>query len=339
MVGVSGPFLASQAFRNFTSGGVYPSPATCSSFRSGYIQRKFPNPFAEQASLELESSLGRGWILTTGYQYVHGMKMPVYLSVNGLPDGTLPDGRQAFTPADPRFGFALIATPSGFSIYNGGIVSLRKNFASHYSVLANYTYSKSIDIATDVQLTDHAARLSRSQCRSRRRGQRHPSPVCARTSWRKPAALAGLPSQLQTVDAQHAAKSSILLDPRGLRCERRRLSLFRSPEAVGRNSYRGAPYYDTDMRLQRVFSLGERLKAVASMEAFNLLNHVNVQNIDQVYGAADFLGPVPAPVRRRHWQSGQPHLRDRELRQPGPATRLRCVSASKKGHLHGAYLD
>ena len=47
------------------------------------------------------------------------------------------------------------------------------------------------------------------------------------------------------------------------------------------------------MRLQRVFSLAERLKVTASMEAFNLLNHVNVQNIDQVYGAADFLGPVP----------------------------------------------
>jgi hypothetical protein len=47
------------------------------------------------------------------------------------------------------------------------------------------------------------------------------------------------------------------------------------------------------VRLQRVFSLGERIKATASMEAFNLVNHVNVQNIDQVYGAADFVGPVP----------------------------------------------
>ncbi len=29
------------------------------------------------------------------------------------------------------------------------------------------------------------------------------------------------------------------------------------------------------------------------MEAFNLWNHRNVQSIDQVYRAADFLGPVP----------------------------------------------
>ena len=77
VVGVSGPFLASQAFRSFTSGGVYPSPQILQQFPLGYIQRNFANPYAEQASLELESSLGMGWILTTGYQYVHGAKMPV----------------------------------------------------------------------------------------------------------------------------------------------------------------------------------------------------------------------------------------------------------------------
>jgi hypothetical protein len=136
---VGGPFLASQAFRNFTSGGTYPSLEKLQQFLLGYVQRKFSNPYAEQASLEVESQLGGGWVLTLGYQYVHGIDLPVYYySVDGLPSGTLSDGRQAFTPADPRFGFALIATPTGFSIYNGGIVSARKNFARHYSVLANY---------------------------------------------------------------------------------------------------------------------------------------------------------------------------------------------------------
>ena len=129
-------------------------PSELQQFPLGYIQRKFPNDYSEQANLEIESQLGRGWVLTMGYQYVHALDLPVYLSVNGVPSGRLPDGRQSFATADPRFGFALIATPSGFSDYNGGIVSLRRSFANHYSVLANYTYSKSIDIATDVQLTD-----------------------------------------------------------------------------------------------------------------------------------------------------------------------------------------
>jgi hypothetical protein len=59
-----------------------------------------------------------------------------------------------FSPADPSFGFVLLATPQGYSIYHAGTLSVRKPFARHYSLLANYTFSKSIDLATDVQLTD-----------------------------------------------------------------------------------------------------------------------------------------------------------------------------------------
>jgi hypothetical protein len=62
---------------------------------------------------------------------------------------------------------------------------------------------------------------------------------------------------------------------------------------VGRNSYRGASYYASDLRLQRVFHVTEPLSVDTSIESFNLFNHRNVQSIDQVYGAPDFLGPVP----------------------------------------------
>ena len=58
--------------------------------------------------------------------------------------------------APPRIRVSDLHSPlrgHGFSIYNGGTVSVRRNFANHYSVLANCAYSKSIDIATDVQLT------------------------------------------------------------------------------------------------------------------------------------------------------------------------------------------
>ena len=293
VVGVSGPFLASQAFRSFTSGGVYPSPQILQQFPLGYIQRKFPNPYAEQASLEIESDLGMGWVLTTGYQYVHGAKLPVYLSVNGTPDGTLPDGRQNFVPADPGFGFSLIATPSGFSIYNGGIVSLRRNFANHYSVLANYTYSKSIDIATDVQLTSTPQDylnpdLDRSVGDNDIR-HRFVFSVMADSPSEWPAPLRNFKvSLLNTI--QSPRYFSILA---GFDVNGDGFPFSDRTGTVGRNSYRGPSYFDTDVRLQRVFKVSERLSTEASIEAFNLFNHFNVQNIDQVYGAADYLGPVP----------------------------------------------
>jgi hypothetical protein len=39
--------------------------------------------------------------------------------------------------------------------------------------------------------------------------------------------------------------------------------------------------------------LGERFKLEAGVEVFNLFNRANVNAIDTVYGAADFVGHVP----------------------------------------------
>jgi hypothetical protein len=60
-----------------------------------------------------------------------------------------------------------------------------------------------------------------------------------------------------------------------------------------RNSYKGDPYYDLDLRLQRVIPFSERIKGEVSIEAFNLFNRPNVLDVDHVYGLADFAGPVP----------------------------------------------
>ena len=293
VVGVSGPFLASQAFHTYTATGSYPSPEILQQFPLGYIQRKFPNPYSEQASLEVETQLGAGWILTTGYQFVHALDMPIYCSVNGLPNGTLPDGRTSFVPADPRFGFALIATPTGFSIYNGGIVSVRKSFASHYSVLANYTYSKSIDIGTDVQLTDTPQNyLDPSADRSVGDNDvRHRATLSfvAESPKTWPEVLRNL--RLSMLNSLQSPRYFSILA--GFNVLGDGFPFSDRTGTVGRNSYRGPSNYDSDLRLQREFHPAEHLSVEASMESFNLFNHRNVQSIDQVYGAPDFLGPVP----------------------------------------------
>jgi hypothetical protein len=293
IVGASGPFLATAALKNFAQSGAYPAPATLQQFPLGFIQRKFPNPYAEQASLEFESQIGMGWMVTAGYQFVHGLDMPVYLSVNGLPHGTLPDGRQAFVPADPRFGFALIATPTGYSSYNGGTLSLRRNFANHYSVLANYTYSKSLDLATDVQLTDTPQdyldpRLDRSLGDNDVR-HRFVLSLMGESPTEWPTYLRNFKlSMLNTL--QTPRYFSILA---GFNVNGDGFPFNDRVGTSGRNFYRGDSYYNSDLRLQRVFHPFERLSTVASFEVFNLLNRDNVQDIDQVYGAPDFLGPVP----------------------------------------------
>ena len=293
IVGVASPLLASQAFSNFAHNGIYPDPSTLLQFPLGYVRRKFPNAYAEEASLEVENEIAKDLFVSVGYQFVHALRLPVYDSINGIPNGTAPDGIQLFTPADPNFGFTLEATPTGYSTYNGGTLSVRKLFAHHYSILANYTYSKSMDICTDIQLTDTPMdylnpRLDRGLSDN---DMRHHLVLAlmgeSPKAW-NPVLRNFKVSMLNTLQSPRYYTIFAGFDVNG--------DGYPFSDRVGdtgRNTYRGDSSYTTDIRLQRVFTLTERLKAEASAEVFNLLNRPNINGIDTVYGAADFLGPIP----------------------------------------------
>ena len=60
-----------------------------------------------------------------------------------------------------------------------------------------------------------------------------------------------------------------------------------------RNTYWGDRLYAVDARLARIFRMAERWRLILSVDVFNLLNHPNVDELDTVYGAPDFIGAVP----------------------------------------------
>jgi hypothetical protein len=293
MVGTAGPVLAGAAFSNFTHTGTYPSPSILKQFPLGFVKRSFPSNYSEHASLEVENQLGNGWSLTVGYRYLHAIHLISSNTINGVPDGFLSDGRQKFLPADPNFGFVLYATPSGWSIYNAGIVSLRKNFAQHYSVLANYVYGKSIDLATEAQLQDEPQDYLRPQL-DRSVGDNDVRHRLVLTLMAESPATWIAPlrnfqfSMLNTL--QSPQYYSILA---GSDVNGDGFPFNDRVGNIGRNTYRGDSYYDTDIRLQRLLNVTERVTVNLSAEVLNLLNRVNVQDVDQVYGAGEFEGPIP----------------------------------------------
>lgn len=293
IVGVNGPVEAKQAFSAFTHTGAYPSPSSLLQFPLGYVERKFPNPYAEQATLQIENEVAKDWFVSAGYDFVHALKMPLYLSINGIPSGTTASGVQAFTPADPNFGFALIAAPAGYSVYHAGILSLRKMFAHHYGIVGNYTFSKSIDLATDVQLTDSPMdylnpRLDRALGDNDVRHRLVLSLMGESPDTWNPLFHGFKVSMLNTLQSPRYYSIFAGFDVNG--------DGFPFSDRVGttgRNIYRGDASYMTDVRIQKIFHWREKLQAEASAEAFNLFNRANVNGIDTVYGAATFIGRVP----------------------------------------------
>jgi len=293
MVGTAGPVLAGAAFSNFTHTGTYPVPSILKQFPLGFTQRHFPFSYSELASLEVQNELGNGWNLTLGYRYVHASRLLSSNTVNGVPDGLLSDGRQKFLPADPNFGFVLYATPSGWSIYNAGFVSLQKDFAHHYSLMANYVYGKSIDVATENQLQDEPQdylnpALDRAVSDNDVRNRLVLTIMASSpASWVAPLRNFQF-SMLNTLQSPQYYNILAGSDING--------DGFPFNDRVGdigRNTYRGDAYYDTDIRVQKLLSFNERIKVNLSAEVLNLLNRVSVQDVDQVYGSGEFLGPVP----------------------------------------------
>lgn len=293
MVGTAGPVLAGAAFSSFTHTGTYPVPGILKQFPLGFVTRKFPNAYSEQANLEIENELGNGWHLTLGYHYLHAMRLESSNSINGVPNGFLSDGRQKFAPADPNFGFALLASSSDWAIYHAGSISVRKDLKQHYSVLANYVYGKSIDLGTENQLQDEAQdylapQLDRAVSDN---DVRHRLVLTllgeSPKTWSAPLRSFQL-SMINTL--QSPQYYSILA---GSDINGDGFPFNDRVGNIGRNTYRGASYYDTDLRLQRLFNLTERVSLNASAEGLNVLNRVNVQDVDQVYGAGEFSGAIP----------------------------------------------
>ena len=291
------PGAAFTALSNFTHMGIYPSPNAPLSplvqFPLGYAVKKFDNAYAEQASLEVENQIAPDLFFSAGYQWIHGAKIPVYRSINGIPNGFTPEGVQLFRPADMNFGFVLMVSPIGWSIYNGGTFSLRKNFSHHYSILGNYTYSKSLDISTDVQL-DNTPYDYLNPALDKARGDndvthRFTLTLLGETpsNWNVVTRSFKV-SMLNTLQSARYYTVLVGFDANG--------DLFPFGDRVGnigRNTYRGDAFYDTDIRIQKLIPFKERFNAEASFEVFNLFNRPNVLDLDHTYANPVFVGPVP----------------------------------------------
>ena len=66
---------------------------------------------------------------------------------------------------------------------------------------------------------------------------------------------------------------------------------------VSRNTYVGPPMYTWDLRLSRNFRFGETKALNFAIDAFNLFNHPNIDEVSSVYGSPAFCGSSPAIPR------------------------------------------
>jgi hypothetical protein len=133
-------------------------------------------PYAQDWNLNIEQALGNNWLLQVGYIGTKGTKLPRFIEANPavyVPGeiGNQPisnqnnaDQRRSYSgcnlnPTSPPCTFSSVGEIAGIadSNYNALQASLRKRFSQQFSMLASYTFSKTLDDASTFNITGSAS--------------------------------------------------------------------------------------------------------------------------------------------------------------------------------------
>jgi hypothetical protein len=293
------------------------------------------NPYSEVASLSAEQALPLQTTLTAEYQYVHGVRLGRTSNINLAPPVLLTQsnaaaigisaptaqqlGRPAFTTAraNPAFDSINQFASAAGSSYNGGTITLNRQFQDDLQVIAGYTFSKTVDDASyDLEQPENPYALGE---------ERGPSLQDQRNRF----TLSGLwligPDLGDPADAARNANPGPIMKAMnglefapivsiasgfranaitGLDSNREHIFPFASrPAGYGRNSLTTPVNIDLDLRVLKMVAIGSgHLDIVA--ESFNLLNRRNISLLNTSYGSnaasqAGFNQPIAGSTARR----------------------------------------
>ncbi|MBZ5548344.1 MAG: TonB-dependent receptor [Acidobacteriia bacterium] len=316
----SAPPLPAEAAKNLILNGTFPAnfstgpPGTLVTQSGGGIDHNSRIPYSEQASFGIDQELGKGLVLSVGYLFVasHKQVRPENLNVCppegllsdpasgcvpasfvGFPGNKLPDGRDAFSgPKYSNAGLMYYLDNSGVSVYHGGSVSLTGRM-KNFNFNANYTFSHTFDdgtfttfVSTPQDLYDRNAERANSVQDVRHR-------FIANFVAHGPSKSFLRNFEFSDILNLQSGRPFTIFVGNDINNDTNPVT-----DRVGlspRNSYRGDHLYSNDIRLAYQFALKEQKKLQLAVDAFNVFNRPNVDEVTSVYGGGtiDFCGAVP----------------------------------------------
>lgn len=273
-------------------------------------QPDYRSPQSQQASLGIEREIGKGLSISASYIYVHTTHLPWAIDknllagapittgtgANGLPTNGLPFQNWGATEcATPGLCFADATrkilqnneyASAAAAVYHGGILEVKKRFSDHYSLMANYTYSKAIDDSTDFN-SDYSA-FNEVDLRAERSvsdfDQRHKVVVAAvlESPWDHSKFWSGF--QLSPIITYNSGHPFNLLAGADINGDNHFTN--DRPPGAPRNSGLGPSYAIFDLRLSRTVKLGEQRALRFTAEGFNLTNRTNYASVNNIVGAS-----------------------------------------------------
>lgn len=283
-------------------------------------QPGYQNPYSEQASFGIEREIANGFSVSLSGIYSHTLRLPVAIDINAVPkpfqlvteplasgktvtyrdwnSNPLLDPIVFFDPAHaaPCAGAAILQcfvnpailqadqySSQASALYEGGIIEVKKRFSDNFTLIGNYTYSKAFDTSTDFN-SDFGPQDNTSLGIERALSdfdQRHKFTAAAviDSPW-KNAILSGF--EVSPIVRYNSGHPFNLLAGSDVNGDRH--STNDRPIGAGRNTGLGPSYAAFDMRLSRLFKLGEKANLQLIAEGFNIANHTNFASVNNVVG-------------------------------------------------------
>ena len=271
----------------------------------------FRNPYSQQAEVGIEREVSPGFVISASYIYSHTLGLPRARDKNLLPAPVLPAGPVGIAiqrwnaPSCQANPFSCFVNPlllqdnvyesTAGALYHGGILELKKRFSNHFTLLANYSYSKALDDSTDYN-SDFEAN-DQLELRNERAlsafDQRHKVVIAGilESPWKggRDASvvsriLAGF--TVAPVFRGNSSRPFNLLAGTDVNGDRHPTT--DRPPGAGRNTGHGPDFWTFDLRLTHKLSLGEQRSLQFVFEVFDLSNRTNFSRVNNTVGV---IGP------------------------------------------------
>src|SRR5262252_8875201 len=290
----------------------------------------FVTPYSAQANVGVERLLAPNLTARAEYLFTRGVHLPRTRNVNLLPPVKLtpPNAASLGVPTptaqqtgrlvfprqriDPRFDSVYQLEDSASSTYNGFTLSLNQRLSHDVQFLAAYTYSKTIDTASDFdEQPENPYDLRSERALSRNHvGQRLvfngifellvDEDEVGKGSQKKKGVLNRLFGNIEmapiiTLSSGHPVNPLTGADEN----QGHAYPLTTRPLGLPRNSLHTPRFINVDVRIVKYFPLGGLTPYSASghrrvdlvVEFFNLFNHPNVVGVNPYYGSSS--NPLP----------------------------------------------
>jgi hypothetical protein len=272
----------------------------------GGVQSDYANPYSQQASLEVEHSIG-SLAFSIGAEVnrgLHGWRMRDH---NLIQTGTRPGGWPVFGLRNPAIVNNYISESAANSFYHAFFTQVSKRFRRYWGLNAHYTLSRAADEVTDftIEYMPHNQLDARADRALSHFHQKHRFVFSAVAE--SPAAGNVLTRRwifAPVIRANSARPFNILTGTDNLGDGQ---TTTHRPLGLGRNAGIGPGFFSLDLRLTRSFDLARDGRAALQItaEGFNLANRANFQSVNNTVGPLP-LSALPQPLTGRRGNPSEP---------------------------------